>query len=86
MSGIQNVSRRGFLKGALSGGALVLGTFVVPASCWGSQRQTTQPITRFSIQMYLLVSRWMGRFTSLRIVLRWETEVAPLYLVSWLTN
>ena len=35
MSGIQNVSRRGFLKGALSGGALVLGTFVVPGVVLG---------------------------------------------------
>jgi hypothetical protein len=30
MSRIQKVSRRGFLKGVLSGGALVLGAYLVP--------------------------------------------------------
>ena len=41
MSRIQNVSRRGFLKGVLSGGAFVLGAYVAPSVVWASSEADT---------------------------------------------
>ena len=36
MSRIRNVSRRGFLHGVLSGGAFVLGVYVIPSAAWAA--------------------------------------------------
>jgi isoquinoline 1-oxidoreductase beta subunit len=41
MSRIQNVSRRGFLKGVLSGGAFVLGAYFAPDAVWAAPMADT---------------------------------------------
>ena len=90
MSRIQNVSRRGFLKDVLSGGAFVLGAHFVPDLPPGVVRrphlQTLPLIARFFIRMCFLVLKRMGRFTSLRTVPKWETAAVPHCLGSWRTN
>ena len=55
MTGIQNYSRRGFLKGVLSGGAFVLGAYVAPSVVWASSGTRVPSIMRFFIRMYSLV-------------------------------
>ena len=55
MSRIQNVSRRGFLKGVLSGGAFVLGAYFVSGRrAGGPDWQTLPPIAQFFIRTCFL--------------------------------
>ena len=86
MSPIQNVSRRGFLKDVLSGGAFVLGAHFIPDVVRAAPWQTLPPIARFFIRTYFLVLRPMGRFTSSRTVRKWEMGAVPLCLASWQTK
>src|SRR5215472_6656747 len=44
MSHIQNVSRRGFLQGAISAGALVLGARLGPEILWAGTPSSTDPL------------------------------------------
>ena len=77
MSRVENISRRQFLEGGLSGAAFVLGIYLGPrtanASAPGALPWKMPPF----IPMCFLGSKRKGRFTSLPTVLKWGVGAVP---------
>ena len=67
MNNIQNVSRRGFMRGAFAAGTFVLGVHLVPESLWANA--PSDPTAVFQPDMFLTIAS-DGSIASNRGVLR----------------
>lgn len=86
MSRIQNVSRRDFLQGVLSGGAFVLGACLSRRVVWAAAAVST-PADRATFHPDIFLGIEMdGTVLSLPTARKWATAAVRPYLVSWRTS